>query len=98
MSSGGAEHLVRGPAGHRIDRRGAGLQALTQHRVLEVGPCLIEGLDRIALGHRAGPQTGELRKDEPHPVATLVTRCQLLQRLVIGAMLRIDEPREVKGI
>ncbi len=32
---GRAEHLVRGPASHRIDRRGAGLQALTQHRVLE---------------------------------------------------------------
>lgn len=89
---------MRGPAGHRIDRRGAGLQALTQHRVLEVGACLIEGPDRIALRHRAGPQTCKLRKDEPHPVAALVARLELLQGLLIDAVLRIDEPHEVKGI
>ena len=34
MSSGGAEHLVRGPPGDGIDRRGADAQALPEDRDL----------------------------------------------------------------
>ena len=87
-----------GPASNPFDRGGADLQALTPHRMLKVGACLVEGPKRTALRHRAGSKAGTLREDEPHPVAAFVTRGQLLQRPVKGAVLRVNEPLEVKRV
>jgi hypothetical protein len=71
---------------------------LTQDRMLQVGPRLIQAADRVALRHRAAPKAGELREDEPHPMAALVARPQLLQGLIVAALLRLDEAREIKGL
>lgn len=46
---GGPEDLARRPAAHRIDRGGADPQALTQHRVLQVGTCLVKRPNRLLL-------------------------------------------------
>src|SRR5690606_26257677 len=48
----------------------------------------------VALGHFATAQPGDLRKDEPHPVAPLLAGPQLGQRLGIDALLRLDEAFE----
>lgn len=95
---GRAEHLMRGPPGDRVDRRRAGAQAIAQNRVPQVGPRFIQSADRIVLGHRAHAETGELRKDEPHPVAALGTGGQFGQRLntqTSGATSAIGIPAEV---
>ncbi len=95
---GGAEHLVCGPPGNRVDRCSADPQALAEDRMLQVGPRLIEVADRIALRHRAEPESGDLREDEPHPVAALVACFQLLQGLRVSGALSVHEPCEIEGI
>src|SRR5579885_1992149 len=68
---GGAEDLPRGPAREADDRLGALAKPRPEDRVIEVGPRLVEALDRVASGGRAGTQAVDLREDVPHPVRAL---------------------------
>lgn len=89
---------MRGPPGDRADRRLAGAQALTRDGVPQLGPRFIQPADRIMLGHRAHAGTGELRKDEPHPVAALLTGPEMGQHLIVADTLRLDKACQVDGI
>src|SRR4051812_31416673 len=48
-------------------------------------------MDGILSGHSALAQSQQLRKDEPHPVALLLSCAQLGQRLCVNRRLRGDE-------
>src|SRR6476619_6035799 len=50
--------------------------------------------DSVEMRGRAASQAGDLREDEPHPVATLGARAQLGERLRVDAPLRVDEAVE----
>src|SRR5262249_62386637 len=56
---------------------------------------LIHIPDGISLSHGAMTQTRQLRKDEPHPVGSLVSISQLLNDLTIGLSLGVHEANEV---
>ena len=94
---GRAEDRMRRAAGNRVHRRCAGPQAFAQYRVLQIGPRLVEGTDRVALRYGTEPKAGDLRKDEPHPVAALEARRQLLQRLVIASRCASTNRARSKG-
>lgn len=57
-----------------------------------------QGSDSVELRGGASAQAGELREDEPNPVAALLSRLQFAQRDVELAFLRLDEPCELKRI
>src|SRR5882724_4453569 len=42
----------------------------------EIGARLIDGADTVKPGDRGSAETGQLRKDEPHPMASLAARAQ----------------------
>ena len=70
-------------------------QAVTKNRISQITPSLIYIPDGVPLSHGAMPQTGQLRKDEPHPVAPLASVGQLLNDLAIDWGLGIHEVNEV---
>ena len=75
------------------------MQPRTEHVVGEVGAGLGQVRDGVRLRGGAVPETGDLREDEPHPVARLPPCPQLGQGAVVGPVLvlRADEPLEVGG-
>ena len=62
----------------------------------EVRHRLTERDDAVVAGHLAPPEPCELREDEPHPVARLVTRPELGDDPVVHRLLGDDEPVEVE--
>ena len=76
------------------DRFRSLLQPGPQYRVSEVVPRLIKGGKRIALRHCAVTETGDLRKNIPHPVSFLPSRLQFGQRLIENRRLSLDKMRE----
>jgi hypothetical protein len=66
----------------------------------EVGPRLVEVGDRVHLRQPAVAESGDLREDEPHPVALLAAGPQLVERLEVGVVvvLRLDEALEVVAV
>lgn len=70
-------------------------QAVAQYWVSQISSSLIHIPDGISLSHGAMTQTRQLRKDEPHPVGSLVSVSQLVNDLAIDLGLSVHEPNEV---
>ena len=51
----------------------------------------------VEAGGRTPTQCCVLREDEPHPVADLVPRAQLIQHLGVHGLLRVQKSRRVEG-
>jgi len=95
-----AEDVFGGTRGYvRDDPRALG-QPGGEHWVIKVSAGFVEPGDRVPLRHRAEPKPGDLREDEPHPVAQLPARAQFCHRLLIGPVivLRPHEPLEAVRI
>jgi hypothetical protein len=69
-----------------------------EDRVGEIGFRLVQRSDRETDRHGALPETSDLGKDEPHPMALLPPNRQLPTNLLIDRRLRVHEPLEIKGI
>ena len=61
----------------------------------EVGARLVERADGEMLGHRAVSEAGDLRKDEPDPMAALAPSTQLTEDGLVVAVLLRDEPLQI---
>ena len=59
---------------------------------------LIKRSDRKSHRGRALAETGDLRKDEPHPVALFAAGPKLPADLLIDRGLRVDETFEVERV
>jgi hypothetical protein len=70
-------------------------QAVAKYWVSQIASSLIHVPDGISLSHGAMTQTRQLRKDEPHPVGSLVSISQLLNDLAIDLSLGVHEANEV---
>ena len=70
-------------------------QAVTKNRVSQITLSLICILYGVSLSHGAMSQTGQLRKDEPHPVGLLASSGQLLIDLAIDLSLGIHKVNEI---
>src|SRR5579859_6027711 len=70
-------------------------QAGTKNWINQITPSLIYVSDGVPLSHGAMPQTGQLRKDEPHPVGSLTSVSQLLNDLAVDLRLSIHEISEI---
>ena len=79
-----AEDLLRGTAGDPGQDGGGLDQAGAEDGMGQVGPGLGQRGDRVGLGRRAVPQAGDLREDEPHPVAGLAAAPQLSRGPIVG--------------
>jgi hypothetical protein len=66
--------------------------------VLQVSDGLCARAYLEALRHRAEAETGDLRKDEPHPVCPFLSARQFLDDLPIDRGLSIHEALEVERI
>ena len=64
----------------------------------EIGPRLVQRGDGEMDRRRALAQSGDLREDEPHPVALLASGAKLFAGLRIGTLLRVDEPLQVERV
>ena len=64
----------------------------------EVGARLLETGEAEVVGGGAHAEALELRKDEPHPVAGLLSGGELLQHARVAARLGVNEAREVVGV
>src|SRR5215468_8906122 len=61
----------------------------------QIAPGFIDVSNRISLGHRTQPEPEQLRKNEPHPMGTLVTVGQLLLNLTMDLHLSVHESVQV---
>jgi len=95
-----AEDLLGGAAGQAGEDGGAFGQPRAENRVGQVGPGLGQRADRVQPGRRAVAQAGDLREDEPHPVAGLAAGPQLGGGAVVGAagVLGGHEPLQIVGV
>jgi hypothetical protein len=66
-------------------------QARPEQVMLQVSEGLSVRADREALSHRAEAETGDLRKDEPHPVCLFSSARQFLDDLPVDRGLRVHE-------
>ena len=73
-------------------------QARPEQVMLQVSDGLSVRADREALSHRAEAETGDLRKDEPHPVCLFSSARQFLDDLPVDRGLRVHEALEVERI
>ena len=73
-------------------------QTCAQQRMRQVGTRLVEAGDAIVLGHVTAAQAAQLREHIPHPVAALGADTQLVEGLLIIALLRLDEARQIERI
>src|ERR1700733_3280759 len=69
-----------------------------EDRMGEIGFRLVQRGDREPDRHGALSQTGDLGKDEPHPVALLPPSLQLLANVVVDWLLRVDEAFEIEPV
>ena len=74
---GVAKDFIQAAAPHRIYQRHAVAKARTKDRMEQVRASLVQAGDGELSRHGARPQPVDLRKDEPHPVRTLLSPSQL---------------------
>ena len=72
-------------------------KARAKHGVLPIGTCLPQTLDSILVGHYAAPERLMLRKDEPHPMASLMVTAQFLKCICIDMKLGLDKAVQIVG-
>ena len=77
----------------RHDKAGAFDQARPEHVVSEIGDGFAARFDCEPLRHGAETEAGDLRKDEPHPMAPLTAPRQFLDHLRVDGGLRVDQGR-----
>ena len=92
---GGAEDVVGGFPHHGQDGLGALQQSGSKNRVRQVRPGLLQRSDRIMLRHLAPAQTGQLRKDKPHPMRAFQAVAEFPDRLLVHVGLSIKKPLKV---
>jgi hypothetical protein len=92
----GAENGFRGPVAPVEHGRRALAQPRPEHRFGEIGARFRQRSDGVAPRHVAPPESGDLRKDEPHPVALLAAPPQLGERLLIDGCLGRHEAIEAE--
>jgi len=66
--------------------------------VREVGGGFIDRHDGEALGGIAAPQTGDLREDEPYPMALFLAAPKFVANGVVNTLLRFDEALQGKRV
>ena len=66
--------------------------------MLEIGAGLLQRCDGIELRGGAAAETGELRENEPHPVALLRACAELGESGLEAALLGVDEALKIVGI
>src|SRR5450631_584816 len=64
----------------------------------EISDGFIARGDGEPLRHRAVPESGKLREDEPHPVALLLTAPQFGKDPRVEGRLGVEEALEIEGI
>ncbi len=84
------------PARRREHQPGALAQARAEHRVRQVGTGLVEGRKRVEAGRLAPAEPGDLREDEPDPVAGLASGPELGDDVTVDETLGSHEPLEVE--
>src|SRR5665647_1844620 len=95
---GTAENVVDGSALDGVDERRAFPKPRPQHAVPEIGYGFVARAKRIVLRHRAMPETGQLGKDEPHPVTLLPAPAQFCDNTGVDRRLCINKALEVERI
>ncbi len=92
-----AEDVLCGEPAMQGDDLGAFDQPWTKDGMRKVGLRFGKIVDRVRLGHRTAPETGQLREDEPHPMTGLASVAQLREGSLIRAtaVLSLDETLEV---
>lgn len=66
--------------------------------MLEVGLSFVEGCDGALLRHCTVTKTGDLRKDEPDPVAGLSPGAKLSEDRVIDPLLGVEKAVEIVSV
>ena len=61
----------------------------------DIGAGLVERRDRVPPRHVAVPQTGDLGKDEPDPMAGLAPAPELVERAGVRVLLRQHESIQI---
>jgi hypothetical protein len=95
---GRAENIGYGLFPCRQNETRAFDQARSERVMLQISDGLGARADRKALRHRAEAETGDLRKDEPHPVCPFSSVRQFLDDLPVDRGLRVDKAPEVERI
>lgn len=80
------------------DRFDAFAQPRSEDQVIEIGLRFVERRDAEQLRGGTASEAGELRKDEPHPVALLGAGAELGKDGFIDAVLGVDEALEIVRI
>src|ERR1017187_5907442 len=93
-----AEDVADGAVGALVYKVRTLAQARTERGMRKVGFGLRAAGDGEVLRHVAGAEAGNLREDEPHPVAALASCAKLDEHLREDAGLGIDEALEVVRI
>jgi hypothetical protein len=93
----GSEDLSRGASLHQQRLRTRD-ESRTQQGMCEIRTRFSKRRDRIVLRRWTGSEPCQLWKDEPHPVRALPSAPDLRKRLVIDALLCVDEPGEIVRI
>src|SRR5262245_6238250 len=66
--------------------------------MIQVSLCFFLAFDGIVLGRGTAPQSVDLRKDEPHPMAFFSAAPEFLQRLFVYSFLRYHKSIQIKRI
>ena len=67
-------------------------EARAKHRMVRIGPSFLGTAQPIEFRRSASPKVTMLGENEPHPMASLLARFQLRQRLLEHSVrLRLDE-------
>jgi len=92
---GKTEDFRRGPALNSDRRRGALQQPRSEDRVVEIGPGLLNALDRVMLRRRTDRQPIDLRENVPHPMCALSSAPDFRESLVVVVRLRLQKSAQV---
>ena len=92
------ENFTRRPSLHSEQRPAALPQPRPKHRITQVRAGLGNAPDRIVLRCRAGAESEELGKDEPHPVRAFAPVSQFRERRLVHAFLGLNEPSQIVRI
>src|SRR5450759_645443 len=95
---GTAQDFPDGSALDGVDERRALPKPGSQDAVPEIGRGLVARANRKPLRHRAMPEAGKLRKNEPHPVTLLLAPAQFGKDARINRRLRLNETLEIGSI
>lgn len=66
--------------------------------MIKVGACFVDARDRVTPRRWARAESGELRKDIPHPVGALVPVADFGECSIVIAFLRFDESMQMMQI